>query len=120
MVSRSGFSGSTAHRSADWYTRGGFGGASGRRRAAPVPTEGSPTWAIERSRSSGHDISMEITINLDDDLLREATAAHPGKSTTAVLELGLCELINADQRKTLAAAFGSQPALQSAPASAWQ
>ena len=58
---------------------------------------------------------MEITINLDDDLLREATAIHPGKSKTAVLALGLRELINADQRKTLAAAFGSQSDLRSAP-----
>ncbi len=59
---------------------------------------------------------MEITINLDDDLLREATEIHPGKSETAVLELGMRELINTDQRKTRAAAFGSQPDLQSAPA----
>ena len=58
---------------------------------------------------------MKITINLDQDLLREATAIHPGKSKTAVLELGLRELIYADRRKTLAAAFGSQPDLQSAP-----
>ena len=54
---------------------------------------------------------MEITINLDDDLLREATEIHPGKSETAVLELGMRELINTDQRKTRAAAFGSQPDL---------
>ena len=58
---------------------------------------------------------MEITINLDDDLLREATAIHPGKTRTAVLELGLRELIITDRRKTLAAAFGSQPDLQSVP-----
>ena len=58
---------------------------------------------------------MKVTINLDEDLLREAAAIHPGKSKTAVLELGLRELIYADQRKTLAAAFGSQPDLQSAP-----
>ena len=57
---------------------------------------------------------MEITINLDDDLLREAPTIHPAKSKTAVLDLALRELINADQRKTLAAAFGSQPDLQSA------
>ena len=40
---------------------------------------------------------MEITIKLDDDLLREAMAIHRGKTSTAVLELGLRELINADQ-----------------------
>ena len=58
---------------------------------------------------------MKITINLDEDLLREATAIHPGKSKTAVLELGLRELLNADQRKILADAFGSQPDLRSSP-----
>ena len=58
---------------------------------------------------------MKITINPDEDLLREATAIHPGKSKTAVVELGLREVLNADQRKTLAAAFGSQPDLRSAP-----
>ncbi len=56
---------------------------------------------------------MEITINLDDDLLREALAIHPGKTKTAVLELGLRKLINADRRKRLAAAIGSQPELHS-------
>ena len=58
---------------------------------------------------------MEIAINLDDDLLHLAMAIHQGKSKTAVLELGLRELINADQRSKLAAAFGSQPDLQSVP-----
>ena len=52
---------------------------------------------------------MEITVNLDDDLLREAMAIHPGKSMTAVLKLGLRELISADGRRKVAAAFGSQP-----------
>ena len=42
-------------------------------------------------------------------------AIHQGKSKTAVRELGLRELINADQRSKLAAAFGSQPDLQSVP-----
>ena len=56
---------------------------------------------------------MKTTINLDDDLVREAMAIHPGKTKTAVLELGLRELINADRRGELTAAFGSQPELQS-------
>ena len=58
---------------------------------------------------------MEITINLEDDLLREAMAIHPGNSKTAVLALGMRELINADKRKTLAAAVGSQPDRQTVP-----
>ena len=56
---------------------------------------------------------MKTTINLDDDLVREAMAIHPGKTKTAVLELGLREVINADRRSKLAAAFGSQRELQS-------
>ena len=56
---------------------------------------------------------MKTTINLDADLVREAMAIHPGKTKTAVLELGLRELINADRRRELTAAFGSQPELQS-------
>ena len=56
---------------------------------------------------------MKTTINLDDDLVREAMAIHPGKTKTAVLELGLAELINAERRSRLTAAFGSQPGMQS-------
>lgn len=56
---------------------------------------------------------MKTTINLDDDLVREALAIHPGKTKTAVLELGLRELINVDRRRELTEAFGSQPELQS-------
>ena len=40
-------------------------------------------------------------------------AIHRGKTRIAVLELGLCELINADRRKALAATIGSQPDLHS-------
>ena len=54
---------------------------------------------------------MKTTINLDDGLVREAMALHQGKTKTAVLELGLQELINADRRRRLGAAFGSQPDL---------
>ncbi len=54
---------------------------------------------------------MKTTINLDDGLVREAMALHRGKTKTAVLELGLQELINADRRRRLGEAFGSQPDL---------
>ena len=37
---------------------------------------------------------MKTTMNLDDALVREAMAIHPGKTKTAVVELGLQELIN--------------------------
>ena len=46
---------------------------------------------------------------------RQTGQTDIGHSLHASRELGLRELINADQRKTLAAAFGSQPDLQSAP-----
>ena len=54
---------------------------------------------------------MKTTVNLDDRLVREAMALHRGKTKTAVLELGLQELINADRRRRLGEAFGSQPDL---------
>ena len=61
--------------------------------------------------SSGTTICMKTTINLDDDLVRKAMALHPGMTKTAVLELGLRELILADRRRRLGEAFGSQPDL---------
>ena len=51
-------------------------------------------------------------MNLDDALVRDAMAIHQGKTKTAVVELGLRELINAEGRRKLAEAFGSQPELQ--------
>jgi len=50
---------------------------------------------------------MKITMNLDDALVREAMAIHRGKTKTAVQEL-----INADRRRRLWEALGSQPNLR--------
>ncbi len=58
---------------------------------------------------------MKTTVNLDDDLVRRAMSIHRGKTKTAVLELGLRELINAHQRRKLSEAFGSQPELLEVP-----
>ena len=44
---------------------------------------------------------MKTTMDLDDALVREAMAIHWGKTKTAVVELGLQELINADRRRRL-------------------
>ena len=55
---------------------------------------------------------MKTTLNLHDGLVREAMAIHRGKTKTAVVELGLQELINANRRRRLAEAFGSQPELR--------
>ena len=57
-------------------------------------------------------ICMKTTMNLDDGLVREAMAIHRGKTKTAVVELGLQKLINADRRRRLGEAFGSQPDLR--------
>ena len=54
---------------------------------------------------------MKTTMNLDDALVHEAMATHRGKTKTAVVELGLQELINAERRRRLGNAFGSQPDL---------
>ena len=54
---------------------------------------------------------MKTTMNLDDALVHEAMAIHRGKTKTAVVELGLQELINAERRRRLGDAFGSQPDL---------
>ena len=55
---------------------------------------------------------MRTTIDLDDDLMRRAMAIHAGKTRTAVVELGLQGLIDADARRSLSEAFGSQPELK--------
>ena len=55
---------------------------------------------------------MKTTMNLDDVLVREAMAIHRGKTKTSVVELGLRELIDAERRRRLGEAFGSQPDLQ--------
>ena len=59
-----------------------------------------------------HIVWMKTTMSLDDALVREAMAIHRGKTKTAVVELGLQELINADRRRRLGEAFGSQPDLR--------
>ena len=58
---------------------------------------------------------MKTTINLDDELVRRAMAIHAGKTKTAVLELGLRELIDAHARRSGSQAFGSQPDLKAVP-----
>ena len=55
---------------------------------------------------------MKTTINLDDQLVSRAMAIHAGKTKTAVLEMGLRELIDAHARRSLSEAFGSQPDLK--------
>ena len=56
---------------------------------------------------------MESTVALDDVLLGQAMAIHPRLTKTAVLELGVQELISADRRRRLGDASGSESDLQS-------
>ncbi len=58
---------------------------------------------------------MRTTLNLDDNLVRQAMAIHAGRTKTAILELGLRELIDAHRRRLLSEAFGSQPELTAVP-----
>jgi len=51
---------------------------------------------------------MKTTINLDDNLLREAARITGENEKTALVHLGLRELINAAARKRLALLGGSK------------
>ena len=50
---------------------------------------------------------MEITVTLDGDLVGQAMAIHRRLTKTALLELGLQELVNADRHRRLGDASGS-------------
>jgi Arc/MetJ family transcription regulator len=52
---------------------------------------------------------MRMTLNLDEDLLRRAISVTKLPSKTAVIELGLRELLGRVARQRLAALYGSDP-----------
>jgi Arc/MetJ family transcription regulator len=54
---------------------------------------------------------MKTTINIDDDLVKEAMRLYGVTAKTRIIEMGLEELIKAHKRSRLARAFGSQPEL---------
>ncbi|MDP8959211.1 MAG: type II toxin-antitoxin system VapB family antitoxin [Actinomycetota bacterium] len=58
---------------------------------------------------------MRTTLNLDDDLLREAQRLTGLKEKTAVVHAGLEALISRESAKRLAALGGSEPDLQPIP-----
>lgn len=58
-------------------------------------------------------ICMRTTLNLDDDLLREAQRLSGLKGKTAVVHAGLRALIARESARRLAALGGSQKALRS-------
>ena len=51
---------------------------------------------------------MKTTVNIDEDLLREAIKISNAKSKTEAIEIGLKEIIASAKRKELASLFGSQ------------
>ncbi len=52
---------------------------------------------------------MKTTVDIDDELLKRAMRIYGVKTKKQAIEMGLRELIEADQRRRLADAFGSQP-----------
>ncbi len=51
---------------------------------------------------------MNISLNLDKDLLDQALEMYPDKTKKEIVEIGLQELIRVSKRKELGQLFGSQ------------
>jgi Arc/MetJ family transcription regulator len=51
---------------------------------------------------------MTTTLNIEETLLKEVTKLYPNKTKKAIVEMGLRELISANERKELAKLFGKQ------------
>ncbi len=60
----------------------------------------------------GYIVCMKTTINIDDELLKTAMEIYNVSTKTAIIEMGLQELINIDKRKKLANLFGSEKNLK--------
>jgi Arc/MetJ family transcription regulator len=58
---------------------------------------------------------MRTTLDLDDVLLRRAMTATKTTTKTAVIELGLRELLARAARERLAALYGSDPRAEAPP-----
>lgn len=56
----------------------------------------------------GYNIHMKTTINIKDDLLKEAMKISGAKTKTEAVEIGLKEIISSNNRKRLANLFGSE------------
>ncbi len=55
---------------------------------------------------------MKTTINIDDTLIKTAMDIYGIKTKTAIIEMGLKELIEKEKRKKLAELFGSEKNLK--------
>ncbi len=51
---------------------------------------------------------MKTTVNIDDDLMRDAMKATGASTKTEAIEMGLREIIAARRRKDLANLFGKE------------
>jgi hypothetical protein len=55
---------------------------------------------------------MTTTLNLENSLLEQVIKLYPGKTKKAIVEMGLRELILANERKDIAKLFGAQKNLK--------
>lgn len=51
---------------------------------------------------------MKTTLNIDNELIKEAMEAVSARTKTEAIELGLKELINRSKRERLASLFGKE------------
>lgn len=58
---------------------------------------------------------MKTTMNIDDELIREAMKASGSRTKTQAVEAGLRELIAAKKRRELAGLFGSLKNISAPP-----
>ncbi len=56
----------------------------------------------------GYIIHMKTTINIDDNLLKTAMEIYKVPTKTAIIEMGLKELVDKEKRRKLAELFGSE------------
>ncbi len=56
---------------------------------------------------------MTTTLNIEETLLETVTKLYPTKTKKAIVEMGLRELISANERKELAKLFGKQKNIKS-------
>lgn len=59
------------------------------------------------------------TLNIDEELLAQAAAAHPHATTTALVNAGLRALVERDAAERLATMEGVAPDYQPPPRTAW-
>lgn len=64
--------------------------------------------------------TVRMTLNVNEELLREVVEAHPGVTKTALVEEGLRALLARQAATRLAALGGTAPRARGAKRSAWK